>query len=121
MANYYNGTKQAISLGRIFAALVDKTSSGAVHGLRIVAKTYSDDDIHPVGANQNVEDLFRQAIAVADDSRPALRVVITEKANGTGLETASIAGSSISNPILTSLSFVETSDGEIALQLYSIT
>ena len=120
MANYYTGTKQMVSIPTIIAALIEKTSAG-VYGLRIVSKTYSDTDIHPIGANQEIDALLRQSIAIGTDSKPALRVVITEKATGTGLTSGSTAGSLVSTEALEMLTFVETSDGEIALQIYSIT
>jgi len=120
MSNYYDNTKQVLPLDILLPYLVSKTAAG-VHGFKIVSKTYSSDEVCPVAANQDIEDLWRRAIAIGDDNKPALRVCITEKANGTGLTAGAIAAASIPNETLLSLCFVETSDGEIALNIYSIT
>ena len=85
MADYYDNTKQVLPLSILSPYLVNKVTSTGVHGLRVKVVTYSAAYEKPIAGYRDIEDLIRQCIVVASDGKPAIRVVLTEKANGAGL------------------------------------
>ena len=100
---------------------MNKVTSTGVHGLRVKVVTYSAAYEKPIAGYRDIEDLIRQCIVVASDGKPAIRVVLTEKANGAGLSNGAIAGAANQNDELFGLMFCTATDGGIAIQIYSIT
>ena len=124
MADFISCDNNSLTLGNILASLFDVDTNDNMY-FRIVIKTQSQthasDDVIECGNYQQFIILLRQCIAVADDNRPALRVVITSFSNGTGLESGHICGTVKDLTLLARQCFVYTTDDEIAFNLASIT
>ena len=67
------------------------------------------------------EDLFRQAIVVADDGYMALRVIITDFSNGSGLDLYPSCGIVMNWQEIARGAFTYDVNGDVAFNLASIT
>ena len=92
-----------------------------VYGLRVVEKTMSEGDVITCSTHEEFEQLFKKAIEIADDNKPALRVCMTAKANGVGLVDANLCDEHKSMELLSRLVFVYDTNGDVAVNLWSIT
>ena len=92
------------------------------YAFRIVQKT-ADRDAAPISCNskEDLETLFRRALDLADDSKPALRVVITDRANGAALEDVPNCTDYESLELFARNTFIMTTDDEVAVNLANIT
>ena len=127
MANFIDCTTNSFSFLTILASLFAEEQNLALaetgqYGLRIVEKT-ADRDEEPISCNSkdSFMELFRQAIDLADDSKPALRVVITDRADGASLQDVPNCGDYESLELFARNAFIVTTDGEIAFNLENIT
>ena len=89
---------------------------------RIVEKT-ADRDTEPIDCNNYATflELWHQALHTADDGKPALRVVITDRANGASLVDVPVCGNAENIDLLARRTFIYTTDGEVAVNLANIT
>jgi len=92
------------------------------YAFRIVSKT-ADRDTEAISCDtkQSFMELFHQALDLADDGKPALRVVITDRADGAALEDVPNCGDYESLELFARNAFIMTSDGEVAVNLANIT
>ena len=124
MADFISCDNNSLTLGNILASLFDVDTNGQMY-MRILVKsasqTHEAGDVIECGNYQQFMILFRQCIGVADDNRPALRVIVTEFSNGTGLSSGHICGTVKDLTLLFRQCFSYTSDDEIAFNLASIT
>lgn len=122
MADFISCDNNSLTLGNILASLFDVDTNGQMY-LRVVAafQSQEDTDVIECGNYQQFLVLFRQCIAVADDNRPALRLIATSFSNGTGLSSGHICGTQKDLTLLFRQCFSYTTTGEIAFNLATIT
>lgn len=92
------------------------------YAFRIVEKT-ADRDAEVIACKDKDDfvELFMQSIDLADDLKPALRVVITDRANGAALEDVPNCTDHEDIRLLARNTFIMTTDGEVAVNLANIT
>ena len=92
------------------------------YAIRIVEVTADrDTEVITCNTHDSLFDLFKQALYIADDGKPALRVVITNRANGAALEDVPNCGDYEDLELMLRQAFIRDTDGEIALNLANIT
>lgn len=89
---------------------------------RIVEKT-ADRTADAISCNDKdtFMELWHQALHTADDGKPALRVVITNRSNGASLVDVPVCGNVEDIELLARRTFIMTTDGEVAVNLANIT
>lgn len=97
------GTETRENLGRIVSVTTGTTYPVACEG------------------KDSLEELFKRAIVVADDGYIALRVVLTDYANGAGLSPAPYCGNPQSLEEMLRRCFIYDSNGDVAFNLANIT
>ena len=92
------------------------------YAFRIVEKT-ADRDAAPISCNtmDSLLELFHRSLETADDGKPALRVVITNRANGAALEDVPNCTDYESLEFLARNTFIMTDEGDVAVNLANIT
>lgn len=127
MANFTDCNTNSFSLETLLYALFAEEQNIALaetgqYAIRIVEKTADrNSDAITCDSKDTWEELFRRAIDLADDNKPALRVVITNRSDGTALEDVPNCGDYESLELLARNAFIMTTDGEVALNLANIT
>lgn len=124
MADFISCDNNSLTLSNILASLFDVDTNNNMYFRIVVAtqsQTHAEDEVIECGNYQQFIALFRQCIALADDNRPALRVVITNFSNGTWLSSGHICGTAKDLTLLARQCFVYTTDDEVAFNLASIT
>lgn len=126
MANYVDCGNN-VDLQTILMSLVDvstdlagaPTDNGYIRSVSVTEDTREDAVDCVTG--QTLEDLVRASIALADDGRPALRVITEEFANGSGVVSAwTCAMGKTWQDVLREIFCVST-DGEVAIRIARIT
>ena len=129
MADFYTCTSNlsAFTVETLLMALFAEEQNIALaetgqYAFRIVEKT-ADRDTPVIACNDkdSLLELFRQAIDLADDGKPALRVVITNRADGAALEDVPNCTDAENLTLFARNTFIMTTDGEVALNLANIT
>jgi hypothetical protein len=129
MANFIDcdRNRSVFPLWTILAALFAEEQNIALaetgqYAFRIVEKT-ADRDTEPISCDtkESFEELFRLSIDLASDNKPALRVVITDRASGAALEDVPNCTDYESLELFARNAFIMTSDGEYAVNLANIT
>lgn len=127
MADFVDCTSNGFGWQTILAALFAEEVNLALAGtgqyaFRIVQKT-ADRDTEPISCStkESFLELFHMSIDMADDSKPALRVVITDRANGASLQDVPTCGDYEDLEFFARNSFIVTTDGEYAVNLANIT
>lgn len=92
------------------------------YAFRIVEKT-ADRTAEPIACNTKDDflELFHRALDLADDSKPALRVVITDRANGASLEDVPNCTDYEDLRQFARNTFIMTDEDEVAVNLANIT
>lgn len=127
MANFVDCTSNGFGFLTLLAALFAEEQNIALaetgqYAFRIVEKE-ADRDAEPIACNSKDTfiELFHQALDLADDSKPALRVVITDRSDGAALEDVPNCTDYESLELMARNTFIVTTDGEIAVNLANIT
>ena len=127
MANFATCDKNDFSWQTYFKAISAEEQNISLVGtgqyaLRIVEKTADrTDKVIDCENHASLFELFKQALHIADDGLPALRVVITDRANGAALGTVPSCGDEEDVELIARRMFIYTTDGEVALNLANIT
>ena len=127
MANFVDCSSNGFGWLSLLSALFAEEQNLALaetgqYAFRIVQKT-ADRDTEAIDCNSHDTfiELFHRALHTADDGKPALRVVITDRANGASLEDVPNCGDYEGLDLLARQTFIMTTDGEVALNLANIT
>jgi len=127
MANFVDCDSNGFGWLTLLAALFAEEQNLALaatgqYAFRIVEKTADrDSDAIDCDTHDTFIHLFHRAMHTADDGKPALRVVITNRANGASLIDVPGCGDYESLDTLARRTFIMTTDGEVALNLANIT
>ena len=127
MSDFVDCTSNGFGWLTILAALFAEEQNLALaetgqYAFRIVQKE-ADRDTEAISCDtkDTFIELFHRAIETADDGKPALRVVITDRADGAALEDVPNCGDYEGLDQLARNTFIMTSDGEVAVNLANIT
>lgn len=127
MANFVDCNTNSFSMLTLLAALFAEEQNLALaetgqYAFRIVQKSAARDSA-PISCatKDSFVELFRQAIDLADDNKPALRVVITDRADGAALEDVPNCTDYEDLELFARNCFIVTTDDEIAVNLANIT
>lgn len=91
------------------------------YAFRIVQKTAGDGDVIACSDKDTFKELFFRSIEIADDNKAALRVVITDRANGASLRDVPQCVNHEGLELMARLSFIYDSNGDVAVNLANIT
>lgn len=105
----------------LLRGLYTQVDADGTYGIRVVQKTKKEGGVITCSGKDTFFQLFKAAIDLADDSKPALRICVTDSANGVGLSNADECGIFKDLDLLARLSFVYTTEDEVALSLINIT
>ena len=122
MTDYIDCTTNNIDFFTMLASLFAQDADEC-HYFRVVATTEDATDCEPIECltQDKFVELFRQSIELADDSKPALRVILDDFVNGVGLEDVSDCGNQEDLNHLMRKIFVLDSNGDMAVNLANIT
>jgi len=127
MADFVTCTTNGFGWLTLLAALFAEEQNIALtetgqYAFRIVEKT-ADRDAEVISCNSKDDliTLFHRALDLADDSKPALRVVITDRADGAALEDVPNCTDYESLTLFARNAFIMTDEGEVAVNLANIT
>lgn len=129
MANFItcNTKLNGFTLEVLLAALFAEEQNIALaetgqYAIRIVSKTADRDaEVISCDTKQSFMELFHQALHLADDGKPALRVVITDRADGAALQDVPNCGDYEGLELFARNAFIMTTDDEVAVNLANIT
>lgn len=127
MADFVDCNRNSFTIQTLLAALFAEEQNIALaetgqYAFRIVEKTADrDTDVIACKDMDSFWELLRQSIDLADDLKPALRVVITDRANGAALEDVPNCTDYEGLELFARNAFIMTSDGEVAVNLANIT
>jgi len=121
MANYIDCDTNSITFNTLLRSLYSLVDSDSTYGLRVVSKTKKEGGVITCDTHQKFERLFSQALDLADDGKPALRICVTDFSNGAGLSPADSCGIHKSLNLLSRVVFVYTTEDEVAVSLHNIT
>ena len=129
MADFYNcnNNLSAFPIEVLLMALFAEEQNIALaetgqYAFRIVSKTADrDSTVIACKDKDSFVELFRQALDLASDGKPALRVVITDRLEGAALEDVPNCTDAESLELFARNTFIMTSDGEVAVNLANIT
>lgn len=105
----------------LLRGLYTQVDADGTYGIRVVQKTKKEGGVITCSKKETFDQLFRKAIDLADDNKPALRICVTDAADGAGLSNADECGIYKGLDLLSRLSFVYTTEDEVALSLINIT
>ena len=127
MANFVDCTSNGFGWQTLLAALFAEEQNIALaetgqYAFRIVEKN-ADRDAEPISCNSKDSflELFHQALELAEDDKPALRVVITDRQSGYALEDVPNCTDYEDLELFARNAFIVTTDGDIAVNLANIT
>lgn len=127
MANFVDCDTKGYGFLTLLAALFAEEQNLALaetgqYAFRIVQKTADrDSEVISCATYDDFKELFHQAIDLASDNKPALRVVITDRASGTALTDVPNCTDYEDLELFARNCFIMTSDGEVAVNLANIT
>ena len=121
MADFITCPNKDSVFNTLLRAIYAQVDADETYGLRVVQKTKKEGGVITCNTKDDFEQLFRQALDLADDSKPALRICVTDFADGAGLTNADECGIHKSLDLLSRIVFVYTTDDEVALSLLNIT
>ncbi len=121
MARYIDCDTKDYAFLTLLRGLYAEVDADGLFGLRVVQATKAEGGVIKCTSKDSFLQLFRQAIDLADDAKPALRICIDDFANGAGLSDANECDSFKSMELLSRLVFVYTTEDEVAVSLLNIT
>ena len=127
MANFVDCTSNGFGWMTLLAALFAEEQNIALaetgqYAFRIVEKTADRTaTVIECKDKDTFLELFHQALDLASDGKPALRVVITDRVDGAALEDVPNCTDYESLELFGRNTFIMTSDDEVALNLANIT
>jgi len=124
MADFIDCSRKlsAFPIQVLLASLFAEEGTTGQYVLRIVEKS-ADRTADPISCDnkEDFEILFQQAMDLASDNKPALRVVITDRVEGATLVDVPDCTNAEGLNLLARKTFITTTDGEIAVNLANIT
>ena len=127
MADFVDCTSNGFGWMTLLAALFAEEQNIALaetgqYAFRIVEKT-ADRDAEVIACTDKDTfiELFHRALDTADDDKPALRVVITDRANGAALEDVPNSADQEDLILKARNLFIMTDEDEVAVNLANIT
>ena len=124
--NFIDCTTNSFGLPTLLASLFAEQMTLALtetgqYAFRVVTKTAGDSGVIACNTKDDFVELFHQALEMADDNKPALRVVITDRANGASLKDVPNCTDYESIGLMARNAFIYDSDGNVAINLANIT
>jgi len=124
--NFIDCTTNSFGMPTLLASLFAEVMNIALLGtgqyaFRVVTKTAGDSGVIVCNTKDDFVELFHQALEMADDNKPALRVVITDRANGVSLKDVPDCTDYESIGLFARNTFIYDSDGNVAFNLANIT
>lgn len=122
MADFFSCTNNSIGILTLLQSLIAKDSSGMYY-IKTVQVTANGSPTSPISCDTQDDfvQLFNQSIVLADDGYPAIRVVLTDFANGAGLSLGEECGVEKSLELLGRMCFVYDTNDNVAINLANIT
>lgn len=127
MANFVDCDEKGFGWLTLLAYLFNEEQNIALaetgqYAFRIVEKT-ADRDADAISCNtkDTFFELFHRALETADDGKPALRVVITDRSDGAALEDVPNCMDYEGLELLARNTFIMTDEGDVAVNLANIT
>ena len=118
--NWTDCQTNQIDMWTVVASLFAE-EAGTHYPFRIVQKTFYAGQPIACDTKDSFEELFRRAIEIADDNKPALRVVIVDYPNGVGLDDVPPCVNSEDVEYMARRNFCITTEGDVAVFLANIT
>ena len=120
MADYIDCSTKGFPILGVLKSMFNTVDANSCTTFRIKLVTYASCDVITCASKQEFETLLRQSIIIASDSKPAIRVCITSYASGAGLSDID-CGNFTEIEVLAGLTFCKDSNGDVAINLASIT
>jgi hypothetical protein len=127
MADFVDCNSNGFGFLTILAALFAEEQSHALtrtgqYAFRVMSVT-ADRDSRPISCStlDDFVELFHRSIGLASDNKPALRIVLTNKQSGSGLEDVPECGNYEDLNFFARNTFIYTDDDEVAVNLANIT
>lgn len=122
MTDYIDCTTNNIDIFTLIRSLFAQDASEC-HYLRVITTTEDATDCDPIDCLDwdTLQILFQRSIGLADDNKPALRIILDDFANGVGLEDVPDCGNQEDLVHLMRRAFVLDTNGEMAVNLANIT
>ena len=118
MADFITCTTNSFTFETLLRALFAQADGFGY--FRVVTKTAAEEAPITCDTNDDFVELFNQALELCDDGFPALRICVTVFLDTSALSNADECDMYKSLDLMTRMTFVYTTEGDVALNLASI-
>ena len=120
MANFVDCYMKDIDILTLLSALFAKDAGGH-YPFRVVTKTKDAGDPIACKSKEQFRDLLRMAVELADDNKPALRICVTDYADGATLTDVPPCANAEDLELFARFAFCYDTNGDVCVALANIT